>query len=46
MIEILIFIMACVFGLGAIDDTEQANRNNYTKICIACILAMTIIKIF
>lgn len=42
--EILIFFMACVFGFGAIGDKEQANRNNYTKICIACIIAIAIIK--
>lgn len=42
--EVLIFLMAVVFGFGAIGDKEQRNRNNYTKICIACILAIAIIK--
>lgn len=42
--EVLIFLMAVVFGFGAIDDREQRNRNNYTKICIACILAIAIME--
>lgn len=46
MIEILIILMAIVFGFGAIGDKEEANRNNYTMICIACILAIASIRIF
>jgi len=42
--EVLLFLMAVVFGFGAIGDKEQRNRNNYTLICIACILAVAIIK--
>lgn len=42
--EVLLFLMAFVFGFGAIGDKEQRNRNNYTLICIACILAIAIIK--
>lgn len=42
--EVLLFLMAVVFGFGAIGDKEQRNRNNYTSICIACILAIAIIK--
>lgn len=42
--DVLIFLMAVVFGFGAIGDKEQRNRNNYTKICIACILAIAIMK--
>ena len=44
--EILLFLLALVFGFGAIGDKEQRNRNNYTWICIACILAIAIINIF
>lgn len=29
--EILLFILALLFGMGAIGDKEQGNRNNYTK---------------
>lgn len=42
--EVPLFLMAVVFGFGAIGDKEQRNRNNYTLICIACILAVAIIK--
>ena len=44
--EILLFLMAVVFGFGAIGDKEQRNRNNYTLICIACILAVAIKRTF
>lgn len=27
-------MLALLFGMGAIGDKEQENRNNYTKICI------------
>lgn len=43
--EVLLFLMAVVFGFGAIGDKEQRNRNNYTKICIVCILAVAAIRI-
>lgn len=46
MMEIALFLLALVFGFGAIGDKEQGNRNNYTWICIACILAIAIINIF
>ena len=46
MMEILLFILAVLFGLGSIGDKDQRNRNNYTWICIACILAIAIIKFF
>lgn len=46
MIEILLFVLAVVFGLGSIGDKDQRNRNNYAWICIACILAITMINIF
>lgn len=46
MMEILLFVLAALFGLGAIGDKDQRNRNNFTWICIACILAIAIIKIF
>lgn len=46
MCEIILCLMAVVFGFGAIGDKEQRNRNNYTLICIACILAIAIIKTF
>lgn len=42
--EVLLFLMAMFFGFGAIGDREQKNRNNYTIICVACILAIAIIK--
>ncbi|MGF0017511.1 hypothetical protein [Sporofaciens sp. SGI.106] len=44
--EILIFLIAVAFGFGAIGDKEQENRDNYTMICIACILAIAVIRIF
>lgn len=46
MMEILLFVLAVLFGLGSIGDKDQRNRNNYTWICIACILAIAMIKIF
>lgn len=46
MMDILLFMLAVVFGLGSIGDKDQRNRNNYTWICIACILAIAIINIF
>ena len=44
--EVLLFLLALMFGFGAIGDKEQRNRNNYTWICIACILAIAMINIF
>jgi hypothetical protein len=40
----LLFLMACGFGIGAVCDREQENRNNYTWITITCILAIVVIK--
>ena len=45
MIEWLLFIMAAFNLFGAMGDKIQENRNNYTKICIVCIAAMTIIEL-
>lgn len=46
MCEVVLCLMAVVFGFGAIGDKGQRNRNNYTLICIACILAIAIIRTF
>lgn len=45
LLNIFLAIMAAFFGFGAVGDRIQENRNNYTKICIACIIAMLIINI-
>ena len=44
--DVLLFVLTVLFGLGSIGDKDQRNRNNYTWICIACILAIAMIKIF
>lgn len=44
--EVMLFLLAVVFGFGAIGDKEQRNRNNFTCTCIACIAAIAIIRIF
>lgn len=38
-------MLALLFGMGAIGDKEQGNRNNYTKICIACIIGIILMKV-
>lgn len=43
--EILLFMLALLFGMGAIGDKEQGNRNNYTKICIACIIGIILMRV-
>ena len=43
--EILLFMLALLFGLGVIGDKEQKNRNNYTKICIVCIVGIILMKV-
>lgn len=43
-LNIFLAIMAAFFGFGAVGDQIQENRDNYTKICIACILAIVIIN--
>lgn len=43
--EYLLFILALLFGFGAIGDKVQENRNNYTLICVACIVAIAVIII-
>ena len=45
LLNIFLAFMAVFFGFGAVSDRIQENRNNYTKICIACIIAMLIINI-
>ena len=44
--NIFLALLVVLFGIGAIADKEQQNRNNFTMICIACIAAITIINIF
>lgn len=43
--EILLFMLALLFGLGVIGDREQENRNNYTKICIVCIIGIILMRV-
>lgn len=43
--EILLFMLALLFGLGVIGDKEQKNRNNYTKICIVCIIGIILMRV-
>lgn len=43
--EILLFMLALLFGTGAIGDKEKENRNNYTKICIVCIIGIILMKV-
>ncbi|WP_299052563.1 hypothetical protein [uncultured Eubacterium sp.] len=43
--EVLLFMLACLFGMGVIGDKEQENRNNYTKICIVCIIGIILMRI-
>lgn len=43
--EILLFILALLFGMGAIGNKEQGNRNNYTKICIVCIIGIILMRV-
>ena len=38
-------MLALLFGLGVIGDREQENRNNYTKICIVCIIGIILMRI-
>lgn len=45
LLNIFLAFMVAFFGFGAVGDRIQENRNNYTKICIACIIAMLIINI-
>lgn len=45
-LNVFLVIMAAFFGFGAVGDQIQENRDNYTKICIACILAIVIMKFF
>ncbi|WP_279207940.1 hypothetical protein [Anaerobutyricum hallii] len=42
--EWCLFFMALLFGFGAIGDKNQADRNNYTLICITCIAVIAILK--
>lgn len=46
MYEFILYVMMIVFGFGAIGSAEQGNRDNYTDICVACILAIAIINTF
>lgn len=32
--------MAAFFGFGSVGDRIQKNRDNYTRVCIACIIAI------
>ena len=43
--EVLLFMLACLFGMGVIGDEEQENCNNYTKICIVCIIGIILMRI-
>lgn len=43
-LNIFLAVMAVFFGFGAVGDQIQENRDNYTKICIACILAIVVMK--
>lgn len=38
-------MLALLFGLGVIGDKEQENRNNYTKICIVCIIGIILMRV-
>lgn len=44
--EYLLFILALLFGLGAIADRVQETRNNCTLMCVACIVAIVILRTF
>jgi hypothetical protein len=37
-------MLALLFGMGVIGDKEQENRNNYTKICIVCIIGIILMR--
>ena len=41
-----LWIWAAFFGFGSVGDRIQENRDNYTRICIACIIAIIIINLF
>lgn len=44
--EIFIFLLALLFGMGAIGDRDRGNRQNFTIAFTACILAVAAIIIF
>lgn len=46
LLNIFFAFMAVFFGFGAVADCIQENRNNYTKICIAYIIAIIIVNLF
>lgn len=41
----IFLILAILFGMGAIGDELQQNRNNYTKLFIACVIGVILIRI-
>lgn len=45
-LNIFLAVMAAFFGFGSVGDRIQKNRDNYTRICIACIIAIIIINLF
>lgn len=45
-LTVLFSLLLCLFGMGAMADQRQENRQNYTWISVACILAIVIINIW
>lgn len=45
-LNIFLVVMAAFFGFGSVGDRIQKNRDNYTRVCIACIIAIIIINLF
>jgi hypothetical protein len=45
-LNIFLAVMAAFFGFGSVGDRIQENRENYTRVCIACIIAIIIINLF
>ena len=45
-LNIFLAVMAAFFGFGSVGDRIQENRDNYTRVCIACIIAIIIINLF
>lgn len=45
-LNIFLTVMAVFFGFGSVGDRIQENRDNYSRVCIACIVAIIIINLF